>query len=61
MSGSSKRRPWPCELGHFGPLSTVTLAALSLYTLLSDLTRCYEVLLMLRVNVVIAEHIIDRS
>lgn len=45
--------PMPCRLGHFRPQSTVTRCSLPLYTLLLDLSRCYEVLLMLRVHVVL--------
>lgn len=44
---------WPCRLRHFRPQSTVTRCSLPSYTLLSDLSRCYEVLLMLRVHVVL--------
>lgn len=44
---------WPCRLGHFRPQSTVTCCSVPSYTSLSDLSRCYEVLLMLRVHVVL--------
>lgn len=41
------------RLGHFRPQSTVTRCSFPSYTLLSDLSCCYEVLLMLRVHVVL--------